>query len=162
MATIWETPQTLFDNLDREFNFTLDVCALDYNAKCERYFTPEVDGLSQKWNGSCWCNPPFDKTMGSWIKKAYRSAQNGATVVCLFPGNYHDNGWWHDYVMRSSEIRYMRGRCNFHNRDKITSMRTLLVVFYPFCTGPPTTKSVTRNGEPYNKSVQATAKSRRA
>lgn len=154
MATIWETPQTLFDNLDREFSFTIDVCALYYNTKCKSYFSPEDNGLLQKWDGVCWCNPPFDKTMGSWIKKAYFSAQEGATVVCLFPGNYHDNNWWHDYVMKSSEIRYMRGRCNFHNNGKITPMRTLLVVFYPFCTGPPLTKSITRNGEPYNNPVQ--------
>jgi len=164
MATIWETPQKLFDNLNREFGFTLDVCALDYNAKCENYFSPEVDGLLQKWDGVCWCNPPFDKTMGAWIEKAFNSAQKGATVVCLFPGNYHDNDWWHSYVMRSSEIRYMRGRCLFHNNGKETSLRTLLVVFKPHCQGPPEVKSITRDGVPikiaYNKSFEWTAKKR--
>ena len=52
---LWETPQWLFDELDREFHFTLDVCALPENAKCERYYTPEMDGLAQPWNGVCWC-----------------------------------------------------------------------------------------------------------
>ena len=149
MGTIWATPQKLFDSLNSEFEFTLDVCASDRNAKCSNYFTPDIDGLSQTWWGSCWCNPPFDKTMGAWIKKAYRSAQEGATVVCLFPGNYHDNTWWHDYVMRSSEIRYMRGRCDFYDYDKVTSMRTLLAVFRPYCKGPPSTISITRTGEMY-------------
>jgi len=45
--TEWETPQALFDELDREFGFTLDVCALPENAKCDLFFTPETDGLSQ-------------------------------------------------------------------------------------------------------------------
>lgn len=48
-SELWETPQNLFDELNKEFNFTLDVCALPNSAKCERYFTPEQDGLSQNW-----------------------------------------------------------------------------------------------------------------
>ena len=44
---LWGTPQDLFDKLDAEFHFNLDVCALPENAKCERYYTPEQDGLVQ-------------------------------------------------------------------------------------------------------------------
>lgn len=47
---MWETPQALFDELDKEFHFTLDVCAVPENAKCERYFTPAQNGLKQDWN----------------------------------------------------------------------------------------------------------------
>lgn len=46
---MWETPQPLFDELDREFHFTLDACAVRENAKCRHYFTPEEDGLKQDW-----------------------------------------------------------------------------------------------------------------
>ena len=35
---LWETPQDFFDELDREFHFELDVCALPENAKCARYY----------------------------------------------------------------------------------------------------------------------------
>ena len=49
--TEWETPQDFFDALDKEFSFTLDVCALPSNAKCRNYFTPEDDGLSRDWWG---------------------------------------------------------------------------------------------------------------
>ena len=47
----WETPQWLFDEYNEKFNFNLDVCALPENAKCSRYFTPDADGLKQKWGG---------------------------------------------------------------------------------------------------------------
>lgn len=47
----WATPQAFFDELDKEFNFTLDPCATPQNAKCARYFTKEIDGLSQSWRG---------------------------------------------------------------------------------------------------------------
>lgn len=48
---LWATPQSLFDELAAEFNFNLDPCAIPENAKCERYFTPETNGLSQNWGG---------------------------------------------------------------------------------------------------------------
>ena len=35
----WETPKALFDALDREFNFQIDVCATPENAKCELFWT---------------------------------------------------------------------------------------------------------------------------
>lgn len=56
----WATPQYLFDELDEEFNFTLDPCASDKNHKCEKYYTKEQDGLAQKWDGVVFCNPPFE------------------------------------------------------------------------------------------------------
>lgn len=51
-ATVeWETPKELFDKLDQEFHFTLDVCASPGMEKCKRYFSPEIDGLKQVWGG---------------------------------------------------------------------------------------------------------------
>lgn len=47
----WATPQALFDELNAEFNFTLDPCASHENAKCKKYFTKEDDGLSKVWGG---------------------------------------------------------------------------------------------------------------
>lgn len=48
----WATPQHLFDELNEEFGFTLDVCATPENAKCDQFFTKEQDGLKQIWGGS--------------------------------------------------------------------------------------------------------------
>lgn len=48
---LWGTPQKFFDDLNKEFDFDLDPCALPSNAKCARYFTPKEDGLAQDWGG---------------------------------------------------------------------------------------------------------------
>ena len=48
---MWETPQDLFDRLNDKYHFNLDVCAIPDNAKCTNYYTPEIDGLAQKWGG---------------------------------------------------------------------------------------------------------------
>jgi len=107
----WETPQELFDDLNSEFSFDLDVCASDGMQKVDTYFNPEKDGLSQEWSGVCWMNPPYGREIKKWMKKAYEESQKGATVVCLVPART-DSGWWHDYAMKG-EIRFIRGRIKF-------------------------------------------------
>ena len=46
----WATPQDFFDELNRAFDFQLDVCATSENHKCKRYFTKKQDGLKQSWH----------------------------------------------------------------------------------------------------------------
>ena len=147
----WQTPKALFANLEREFHFTLDVCALSWNAQCKDFFTPIEDGLDRKWSGVCWCNPPFDSTRGKWVKKSFEEAQRGVTTVLIINASCcTDNEWWHKYALRSSEIRFIRGRPSFLDKNgKVASMRTILLVFRPYCSGPPVVSSVDRTGAPY-------------
>ena len=111
----WATPQLFFDEINAEFGFTLDVCADDWNHKCSRYFTRAEDGLSQRWDGVVWMNPPYGREIRSWMAKAVDSWRDGATVVCLVPART-DTAWWHDYAMLG-EIRFLRGRLKFVNRQ---------------------------------------------
>jgi len=81
----WATPMEVFTPLNKEFNFDLDVCATPDNAKCPQYFTRQENGLRQQWQGVCWMNPPYGKSIAQWMEKAYKSSLLGATVVCLVP-----------------------------------------------------------------------------
>lgn len=74
---LWATPKDFFDRLDAEFGFTLDACAMPENAKCKTYYTPEQDGLAQPWEGVVWCNPPYGRQIGQWVKKAHDTAVRG-------------------------------------------------------------------------------------
>lgn len=107
----WGTPQALFDELNSEFNFTLDACASAHNFKVNIYFNKEINALAQSWTGTVWMNPPYGRTIGQWMKKAYEESQKGATVVCLVPART-DTAWWHDYAVKG-EIRFLRGRLKF-------------------------------------------------
>lgn len=124
---MWATPQATFDALHREFHFETDVCAVAGNAKCPRFFTPEVDGLAQEWTGVCWMNPPYGRGIGAWVEKAYRSSLQGATVVCLLPART-DTAWWHDYVMRG-EVRFLRGRLKFGDGKGSAPFPSAVVIF---------------------------------
>lgn len=124
----WETPPELFDPLNEEFHFTLDVCATAQNAKCTRFFTPEEDGLKQKWTGVCWMNPPYGREVKAWMKKAYEESLRGATVVCLVPSRT-DTFWWHEYAMKADEIRYVRGRVRFIGAESTAPFPSSLIIF---------------------------------
>ena len=50
---LWYTPEDFFKKYDDKYKFEIDVCATDDNAKCNKYFTEEIDGLSQDWEGIC-------------------------------------------------------------------------------------------------------------
>lgn len=129
--TEWETPQPLFDTLNREFRFTTDVCALRENAKCERYFTPEINGLNQAWDGCCWMNPPYGrKITGKWVEKAHRESLNNTTVVCLLPART-DTKWFHDYIYGKAEIRFIKGRLKFGGCQNAAPFPSMIVIFKP-------------------------------
>ena len=124
------TPWPFFKALDDEFHFTIDVCAQAHNAKCERFFSPEDDGLNQEWSGVCWLNPPYGREIGKWMKKAHISAQNGATVVCLIPSRT-DTAYWHEYVMNADEVRLVKGRIKFVGSTAGAPFPSAVVVFRP-------------------------------
>lgn len=127
---VWSTPQAFFDQCSTEFGpFDLDPCALPENAKAPTYFTPDKDGLSQEWTGKVWMNPPYGRTIGLWMRKAWESAQKGALVVCLVPART-DTAWWHDYAAKG-QIRFLRGRLKFGNAKANAPFPSALVIFTP-------------------------------
>ena len=127
---LWETPQEFFDELDREFHFDLDVCALPENAKCARYYTPEQDGLSQPWKGVCWCNPPYGREIGEWVSRAYFESIAGATVVMLLPART-DTRWFHEYIYGRAEVRFIKGRLKFGGSKNSAPFPSMVVIFRP-------------------------------
>jgi phage N-6-adenine-methyltransferase len=127
---LWATPQAFFDKLNKAFKFTLDVCALPENAKCEQFYAPSQNGLEQDWQGVCWMNPPYGREIGAWVEKAYQSAkENGTTVVCLLPAR-EDTKWWHNYCAKG-EVYFLRGRLKFGNATNSAPFPSAVVVFRP-------------------------------
>ena len=110
----WSTPAGLFDALNDEFQFDLDVAASDDNAKCERYFTVVDNGLWQRWAPArCWMNPPYGSASTRWVRKAADEAARGALVVGLLPART-DTVWFHEHVLEAgAEVRFLRGRVAF-------------------------------------------------
>jgi len=118
----WATPEGFFEMLSKEFGpFDLDVCAYPHNAKCEEYFTPDVDGLAQEWHGAVWCNPSYGHgNIVKWLSKAEQEIRSGRCDRAMFlvPAAT-DTAWFHEYCVAHAErILFVRNRLHFSNPER--------------------------------------------
>jgi len=140
----WQTPHAFYDKLDATFSFDLDPCATPLTAKCEKYFTPEENGLLQDWSGHrVFMNPPYGRGVDKWLKKAFEeSATPHTTVVCLIPART-DTKYWHKYCMKADEIYFVKGRLKFVQQQVTDTAITTCCNAAPFPSavvvfrGPP-------------------------
>lgn len=126
----WATPIKTFQELDAEFHFNLDPCATHENHKCDKYYTIEEDGLQQDWGGQrVFCNPPYGRVIGDWVRKCYEESQKPDTVVVMLIPARTDTAYFHDYIYhKAKEIRFVRGRLHF-NEAGPAPFPSMIVVF---------------------------------
>lgn len=124
----WETPIELFNELNNEFKFTVDVASTDNNYKVKKHYTEKENGLIQNWdNERVWCNPPYGKEIGKWVKKA---SESKGLVVMLIPSRT-DTKWFHQYVYRKNnvDIRFLKGRLKFGNSKNSAPFPSMIIIF---------------------------------
>lgn len=137
----WETPASIFDPLDMEFDFEIDVCATQQNRKLPVYFSETIDGLAQDWSGlgwkRSWCNPPYSN-LKAWIAKNAAEAKGGMTCVMLIPART-DTKAWHAHIYDAAhwqfrigvEVRFLPGRVKFVGGAHCAPFPSCIVIFRP-------------------------------
>ena len=70
------------------------------------------------------CNPPYGRKVGEWVKKAYLS---NTLVVLLLPSRT-DTKWFHDYCL-NGEIRFIKGRLKFGGSNNSAPFPSIIVIF---------------------------------
>jgi len=118
MRLDWRTPKKLYEELDKEFNFDFDPCPVN----------PAFDGLEIEWGERNFVNPPYGREIGKWVKKGYEESRKGKLVVFLIPSRT-DTRWWHDYIMKADEIRFIRGRLKFDEYNNSAPFPSAVVIF---------------------------------
>jgi site-specific DNA-methyltransferase (adenine-specific) len=116
----WSTPKDLYESLNKEFDFNDDPCPLSDNG---------IGGLLRSWGSSTFLNPPYGNDIGKWLSKAQLEASLGKIVVCLIPSRT-DTKWWHEYVMKATEVRYLRGRLKFGDSKNSAPFPSCIVIFF--------------------------------
>ena len=125
----WATPQSFFDEINKEFDFDLDPCATEDNHKCDRYYTMQDDGLTQNWGGCrVFCNPPYSQ-IGKWVEKAFYATKEENTLVVMLIPSRTDTKYFHDYIYQRTEIRFVKGRLKFGDQKNAAPFPSMLVIF---------------------------------
>jgi hypothetical protein len=104
--------------LGAEFHFDYDPCPVK----------PKIDGLENEWGKVNFVNPPYGKEIRKWIEKGFEQYLTGKTVVFLLPSRT-DTRWWHDYIMKAHEIRFIRGRLKFDDQRNPAPFPSAIAVF---------------------------------
>lgn len=127
----WETPQWLFDKLNKEFNFNLDLAATKENAKTSMFCSKENSGLTGIFRGNfnIWCNPPYSD-IKNWCKRCYELSNDVNIVVMLVPART-DTKWFHEfcYNQKNVEIRFIKGRLKFGESKNSAPFPSMIVIF---------------------------------
>jgi len=123
MSGDWQTPDELYNELHNEFGFDFDPCPP------KEVRPPEMDGLNMGWGLVNFCNPPYGTHIKKWIEKGFGEWKKGRTVVFLIPSRT-DTKWWHDYIMKADEIRFIKGRLKFKGAKNSAPFPSAIVVFY--------------------------------
>ena len=127
----WSTPKDFFDELNEEFRFTLDPCADDLNHKCDKYYTKEQDGLKQDWSGEIvFCNPPYGRDVPKWVQKCFSEVYSGkCKCAVMLLAARTDTRWFHDYIYKRAEVRFVKGRLKFGGQDQSAPFPSMVVIF---------------------------------
>ena len=141
----WETPEDLFAELQRLFNFTLDPCATDKNAKCDQHYTKTENGLDQEWSGNVYVNPPYGRQIHRWLEKAVQSIDDGScgVIVFLLPART-DTRWFHRFFWDTEhqrakpgiELWFLKGRLRFSNAQASAPFPSLVAILTPKANEP--------------------------
>ena len=115
----YRTPIEFYNKLDAEFHFNDDPCPLSDNG---------IDGLLRNWGTRTYMNPPYGKHIGKWMMKAYAESQLGKLVVCLVPSRT-DTRWWHEWAVKATEIRFVKGRLTFEGQNNPAPFPSAIVIF---------------------------------
>ena len=139
----WETPPELWARVERHFGpFDLDAAATAKTAKCKRFFTPETNALTRSWDANrVWLNPPYGRSIGSWVQKAWEEAQTkGGPRVAVLTFARTDTVWWHKYAILAEYIVFLKGRVAFladGQRQASAPAPSVLLCFGPTSSQPP-------------------------
>ena len=127
----WATPIAVFRQLDEEFKFNLDPCSSDENAKCEKHYTIDNDGLTQNWGGQrVFCNPPYGRELPKWVRKCYEESKKPDTLVVMLIPARTDTSYFHEYIYhKAREIRFLRGRLHFNESKQGAPFPSMVVIF---------------------------------
>jgi len=129
---LWSTPEDFFQGCVKEYGtFDLDPASNADNAKADRFFTKEDDGLSQDWIAELvWLNPPYGRVIVDWVSKALSEYDKGNAkkIIMLLPSRTDTRWFWSFYEREDVEVRFIKGRLKFGGSKTSAPFPSCLVV----------------------------------
>lgn len=115
LKDVWQTPDEIIEMLQP---IDVDPCAgKDTTIGRDANYTKADDGLTKKWHGRVFVNPPFSDKK-SWLQKAISEKDRTEAIFVLTPDGTDTKSWWHEYIAAEADyIWFSKGRISYINPD---------------------------------------------
>ncbi len=115
LKDVWQTPTEILDMIHP---INVDPCAgEDTNIGIDANYDKSDDGLSKKWHGRVFVNPPFSQK-GVWLEKVIKERSNTDCIFVLTPDSTDTKSWWHNYIAEEADyVWFSRGRIAYINPE---------------------------------------------
>lgn len=134
----WATPRWIWEPLsDALGGFTLDPASgAEEEPIAKNRFTVDDDGLSRRWYGDVWLNPPYSRDLNpKWAEEAaeqYFENRWVDTLTVLVPAAT-DTGWFQDHYAEADFHTFIRGRVEFEGAgDNSATFASVICSFGTF------------------------------
>lgn len=109
----WQTPQWLFDKLDKQYEFRFDCCASDNNFKYNFYTNNFVECKLPFNNIICWMNPPFSIAR-EMFEHFFKVVRKG---VAIYRCDNLETALWQEVILKNSDWVFIpKGRISYEGK----------------------------------------------
>ncbi len=111
----WETPQWLFDILEKQYGFDTDCCASEINKKCDTYWSNNFLEYNpdKNYDYIYWMNPPFSKAY-DMFSHFFQIAKQG---VCIYRCDNMETKIWQNLILRWADWIFIpKGRWAYEGK----------------------------------------------
>lgn len=109
----WQTPQLLFDKLNKQYQFTFDCCASKENSKCQYWSGDLKYYMFIQSKDICWMNPPFSKAE-ELFQLFFRKIKKG---VAIYRCDNLETALWQDIILKKADwILIPKGRISYEGK----------------------------------------------
>lgn len=79
------------------------------------FYTAEQDGLTQRWSGNVWMNPPYAQPLIAQFSEAVSEKFDSGEIerACVLVNNATETGWFQRMLASASAVCLLRGRVRF-------------------------------------------------
>jgi phage N-6-adenine-methyltransferase len=84
-----------------------------------KFFSEKDNGLSKKWKGNVWLNPPYAQPLISDFAEAVSAKYESGEInaACVLVNNATETKWLHRMLQSASAICLIRGRVKFIDKN---------------------------------------------
>ena len=110
----WQTPQSIFDDLNKQYNFLLDCCANKDNSKCPKFCVDFLECGFVWLKNIAWMNPPFSKAY-EMFEHFFKVINTG---VAIYRCDNMETALWQDVILKHcSWILIPKGRISYEGKE---------------------------------------------